>query len=186
MGHDFALGSGKEDARRLLFEAAPDQVDIKEIDSFKIEGEVCSSTVIRDLIRGGDVAKAATFLGYNFSLSGMVIKGQGNGKKHLVPTVNLVLDTILVSPGAGVYFTNTKVESKTYASITNIGFNPTIDDCLNRTIETHILDFSEDIYGQIIEVVFLEKCRDEKKFKSVSALKIEILKNIQQRRSYQC
>ena len=90
----------------------------------------------------------------------------------------------LINPGRGVYFTRSCYKGMVYNSITNVGINPTFKDTFEIQIETHLLDFDEDIYGEGLEVKFLKKIRDEKKFSSVNDLVTQISKDIQMAREY--
>lgn len=184
LGHDFALGNGKEDSRDILYSLASDDIVISELDSFRVDNIVCSSTRIRKALKAGDINIANLLLGDRFRLSGSVEKGSGNGKAHLVPTANIKVDPCLLVPAPGVYFTNTVFDGEVYKSITNIGRKPTIENNLELTIETHLIDLDQDLYGKALTVEFLEKCRDEKKFESLNALKVEILKNIEERKVF--
>ena len=87
-------------------------------------------------------------------------------------------------PANGVYITKTLLDGKLYNSMTNVGYNPTFEDVKEKMVETHIIDFNQDIYGKKIEVFFLKKIRDEKKFGSVELLKEQISKDMQTTREY--
>lgn len=184
LGHDFALGNGKEDSREILYEEASSEIQISEMDTFTVNDTTCSSTKIREELRAGEIEVANQLLGRPFLLEGYVQKGSGNGSAHLVPTANIQVDSTLVIPASGVYFTNTIFNNTSYKSITNIGTNPTINTGLAKTIESHLLDFDADLYDKSIKIEFLKKCRDEQRFNSIVELKQEILKNIEQRQRF--
>lgn len=186
LGHDFALGNGKEEAKEILNDVADKDLLIEQINAFEIQNDTCSSTAIRDFLRNGQVAKAASFLGRPYGINGLVKKGSGNGVKYLVPTANIDFDLIRVYPAPGVYYTSVIYAGKKYPSITNIGIKPTMGANLRPTLESHILDFNGDLYNSKIEVLFHAKCREEIKFSDISELKKEILKNIEQRRNLKC
>ena len=114
----------------------------------------------------------------NFSLIGNVVRGKSRGKKLGFPTANLSLSDDYIIPKRGIYKTRTIVEGKEYNSVTSVGYNPTFGNN-DISIETYILDFNKDIYGQNIEVVFIKYIRDEIKFKNESELITQINKDIQ-------
>jgi len=120
------------------------------------------------------MSEAQDYLGRPFALEGLVIKGEGRGKRLGVPTANLSLNADLMLPTRGVYVTETVSRGMTYRSVTNVGKNPTFKDDGPSIVETHILDFEGDIYGETIEVKFLSWLREEKKFASVDELLTQI------------
>lgn len=138
-----------------------------------------SSTNIRSLIEDGDVKKAAFILGRNYSLAGKVVHGKQIGRTIGVPTANIEpVDNIFI-PKNGVYSTRVCIGGVFYPSLTNIGDNPTVNNNGNISIETNILDFNGDIYDKTIELEFIDRIRDEKKFSSLNELKAQIQKDIE-------
>jgi riboflavin kinase / FMN adenylyltransferase len=138
-----------------------------------------SSTLIRDLILNGAVKEASDYLNYYFFREGSVIHGRGVGNKFIYPTANLISSDELLWPGQGVYLTMiSKVKEKPLFGVTNVGSIPTfkVDD--KRMIETHIMDFNENIYNQTIRLCFLDKLRDTAKFISPEKLKEQISQDI--------
>jgi riboflavin kinase / FMN adenylyltransferase len=115
-----------------------------------------------------------------FHLEGVVIKGEGRGKKLGFPTANIQVATDLMVPQKGVYMTRTRYNGMTYNSITNIGNNPTFKDTQHLHIETHLFDFDVDIYGESLDIEFIKKIRDEKKFSTVNELIAQIKSDIDQ------
>ena len=105
------------------------------------------------------------------------MRGKGRGKGIGFPTANLQVPDEMITPSTGVYATKTVLDDKTYKSVTNIGFNPTFNDSLKMTIETHILDSIEDFYDETLEVEFLGKIREEKRFNSIDELISQISKD---------
>ncbi|MFZ4713025.1 MAG: bifunctional riboflavin kinase/FAD synthetase [Bacteriovoracaceae bacterium] len=175
LGHDFAFGMNKEGTFNLVKKiGAQKKIEVIIEDEFK-DGAVVSSSAIRELVREGKMPEAAGLLDRNFFLNGRVIKGEGRGKKIGFPTANLQLDSDILLPRKGVYITKTFVRGMVFQSITNVGKNPTFNDEEIIHVETNLLDFDQDIYGETIKVSFLGKIRDEKKFESVNKL-IEQLK----------
>ena len=146
------------------------------IDKCLYDGDVISSTRIRNLILEGDVSEAAEMLSRPYSLTGEVVHGRKIGRTMGFPTANLDINKNLILPKVGVYYTNVKVNNNIYKGITNIGNNPTVNG-KKITIETYILDFDEDIYGEHIEVSFIKKIRDGKKFNGLQELKEELERN---------
>lgn len=135
--------------------------------------KVVSSSAIRRFVEKGEVEKARDYMSRHFSLSGEVIHGNSVGRKHGFPTANISIPTEIVIPKDGVYATKINVDGKTYRGLTNVGAKPTvkIDE---RNIETYILDFDGDLYGKKIEIEFLKRIRDTKKFDSLKELKKQI------------
>jgi len=123
-----------------------------------------SSTAIRQYIKSGDIQRANELLGYNYTLSGEVVKGEEIGRTLGFPTANIQIDAQKLLPQKGVYATVAKVDGKTYPAMTNIGTRPTVSNAEQTTIETHILNFDGQLYGKVLKIQFLKKVRDEIKF----------------------
>ena len=142
-----------------------------------IDRRLVSSTSIRRLVREGDFTLAETFLGRQYQICGTVIKGENRGGRLLgFPTANLkVVDELL--PRNGVYAVTVQAEGKIFNGVTNIGTNPTFGEHA-LSVETHLLDFSEDLVGRPIKINFLQRLRDEKTFKSVKELSEQIAEDI--------
>ena len=142
-----------------------------------IENKTVSSSVIRQLIMDGDVVLANKLLGYHYTVKGKVIEGKRIGKQLGFPTANIdVNGENKLIPFTGVYAVKAEIENNWHNGMLNIGVRPTIEEQVHSfTIEVHILDFSKDIYGKDIRLQFVERIRDEKKFKNADEL-IEQLK----------
>lgn len=171
LGHDFAFGANKSGD----FSVAKQFCDKRNTSlvlqqEFTVNGMHVSSTEVRKAIEAGDMHKANEFLGREYFLSGRVIKGEGRGKKIGFPTANLGYSRELIIPAKGVYITKVKIKDMVYNSVTNIGNNPTFNSGYDVHVETHLLNFTHDIYGEEIKVSFIKKLRDEKKFPSVNEL----------------
>ena len=123
-------------------------------------------------------------LGRHFSLYGTVVCGKKVGRTLGFPTANIVADSAMVVPANGVYITKTKYDDKWINSITNVGIAPTVKEDRVFSIETHLLDYNEDIYGRNIEVCFIQKLREEKKYESIDALKRQVQEDIKKARAY--
>lgn len=134
-----------------------------------VERRTVSSTKIRRLIAEGKIPEANQLLGIRFKLRGKVVYGDQRGRLLGFPTANLTIEPNRAIPNNGVYAVYTIVLEKRYDAIANIGTNPTFKG-LHRHIEVHILDFSEDIYGQEIEIEFIEKLRNEQPFRNAEEL----------------
>ncbi len=171
LGYDFAFGANKQGGHDLAATICQESgINVEIQPKFEMHGEVVSSTFIRDLLLSGKVDEAETFLERTFNLEGVVIKGEGRGKKIGFPTANIQVSPDLIVPENGVYVTRTRHQNMTYQSVTNIGHNPTFKEGNQTHIETNIFDFDTDIYGERLEIEFLKKLRNEKKFPTVNDL----------------
>ncbi len=150
------------------FEISPQKEGFKNV----------SSTTIRDFLFDGLIEDANKMLGYEFSIKGEVIEGQKLGRQIGFPTANLAYPSELVDLPFGVYGVSVKIGNETFKGITNFGIRPTVSDKKQHSLETHILDFNRDIYGEIIEIKFLKMIRTESKFDSLDALKKQIQRDI--------
>lgn len=150
----------------------------------KVNAEVVSSTLIREYIKKGKMERVFQLLGRHFSLSGTVIAGRRVGRTLGFPTANIMAHPKMLVPANGVYITKTKYEDKWINSITNVGVAPTLREDSIFSIETHMLDYSEDIYGRNIEVCFIHKLRGEKKYENIEALKKQVQEDIRKTKSY--
>jgi riboflavin kinase/FMN adenylyltransferase len=138
--------------------------------------EVVSSTAIREAVRGGRVEDARRMLGRPFALVGEIRTGTGQGRKLVVPTLNLATEQETL-PKTGVYVTETVLTAGTYQSVTNVGVRPTFDGT-RLAIESHLFDFAEALTNGPMKVRFLQRLRDEQKFSGPEALREQVLKDI--------
>tara|TARA_B100001741_G_scaffold313552_1_gene320247 strand:+ start:11331 stop:12281 length:951 start_codon:yes stop_codon:yes gene_type:complete len=144
---------------------------IEKVEPQKYRDISVSSTKIRSLITESNFPEARKYLGRHFSFCGKVVSGEGNGKNLGFPTANLVVENKWkLIPENGVYAVIVSYKSETFIGMMNIGYNPTFNSNI-KSIEVHVLDFKEDIYGQELEVSVVQKIRDEKKFSSVEDLR---------------
>ncbi len=158
--------------------------EVEEISAKEIDDVAVSSTKIRKALSQGDVETANEYLGYNFMVSGEVVKGKAIGRTIDYPTANLHLrEEYKMVPKNGVYIVRSALDGQEYLGITSIGTNPTVGG-EERTIETHFLDFSQDLYGKNITISFLKFIREEEDFGSVEALRKEIKKDEEYARNY--
>jgi riboflavin kinase/FMN adenylyltransferase len=185
LGHDFAFGANKSgdfNVAKSFCENKKTSLMLQQ--EYKIKSSSVSSTEVRNAILAGDIHKANELLGRNYFLSGRVIKGEGRGKKIGYPTANLGYDKELIIPAKGVYITQVRIKDMTYNSVTNVGINPTFNTGYDVHVESHLLDFTQDIYGDEIRVSFIKKLRDEKKFPSVNDLIEQITADADLAREY--
>lgn len=164
VGFDYKFGyKALGNSETLLELGKKYDIKVEVIKAIQSDDEIIGSTEIRKLIIEGNINRANKFLGRPYSIMGKVIPGKSRGKTLGFPTANIEVDPIHVIPKSGVYKTNTIVNDKSYLSATNIGFNPTFNDGILK-IETYILDFDKRIYGENIEIEFIDFLRDDIKF----------------------
>lgn len=150
---------------------------VEEIPVQDINDVSVSSTKIRTALIEGEVEKANSYLGYNFMLTGKVTKGKGLGKQLGFPTANIEIEeTYKLIPKQGSYIISTTIKDKLIYGMMNIGMNPTVNG-IKQTIEVHFFDFDNDIYEDILKIELLTRIRDEEKFESVDALKLQLAKD---------
>ncbi|MBP6040864.1 MAG: bifunctional riboflavin kinase/FAD synthetase [Flavobacterium sp.] len=149
-----------------------EQISAQEIDEISI-----SSTKIRTALEEGDIQLANEYLGYQYFLSGTVVKGKQLGRTIGFPTANILLEEdYKLVPQNGVYIVRVEIDGKTIFGMMNIGFNPTVQG-KEKTIEVHLFDFDSDIYNCKIQVSIVQRIRSEKKFESVELLKQQLNKD---------
>jgi riboflavin kinase/FMN adenylyltransferase len=178
IGHDYTFGKGKEGneaylaafGERLGFE-------VEVIGAFRTGDEIISSTLTRNTILKGDVRKAATSLGRPYSLSGLVIEGHRRGRNLGFPTANVKPDKDLL-PARGIYAVRVKWVGKLFGGVLNIGFNPTFSDAA-LSVEVYLFDFNDDIYGERLEILFIDRIRDEVKFDGPEKLVEQIRRDVE-------
>lgn len=167
-GFDFHYGHfGKGNIETL---AQQQDFQVEVINEVDYENEKISSTRIEQAIASGQMSLVETMLGRPYSISGEVVDGAKIGRQLGFPTANLKLDDFYVFPMQGVYYGLSEVEGVQYPSIINVGFNPTLNQQESLRIETHLLDFNQDLYHKKIRVYFKERLRAEKRFASSSEL----------------
>jgi riboflavin kinase / FMN adenylyltransferase len=182
VGPDFALGRDKDgniDNLKTLGQEMGFMVTIAS--PAKINGEVVSSTAIRQALADGDMDKVQRLIGHAFNFKGTVISGDHRGAGLGFPTANLEADIKRALPTDGVYATHIHIGGKTYDAMTNIGTRPTFGRG-KRLIEIFILDYNGNLYGQEVTVDFIQRLRDEKEFHSAEELKKQIAEDIKKGR----
>ncbi|HQP54495.1 MAG TPA: bifunctional riboflavin kinase/FAD synthetase [Syntrophorhabdus sp.] len=183
VGYDFKFGKGGKGNVEYLAAKSTQYgffFDIQE--AITLDNEKVGSNRIRRMIQEGDVKKAGLHLGRPYMIGGTVMAGDGRGRTIGFPTINLQTEFPLI-PGRGVYVSSVEIGGKRLPAVTNIGFNPTFDG-QSLTIETYIMDFSQDLYNQKVALYFLDRIRDEVKFSSVDELKDRIRKDVEIARAY--
>ena len=179
MGYDNRLGSDHLTVGSLRPVAEGIGLEVLEVEALDgtVDHHPVSSTTIRKALTAGGVEEAAGMLGYPYALEGVVVAGNRLGRTIGFPTANMKLyEPLKLVPGNGVYAVDVQVLGRTYRGMTNIGTRPTVGGTFT-TIETHILDFDEDIYGLPLRITFLRRIRDEVYFPSLDALKEQLEKD---------
>lgn len=138
----------------------------------RVGGQVVSSSAIRNLLKNGEIGEANRFFGYDYYIEGVVVEGERRGRKLGFPTINIDTEWEIL-PRPGVYATCVRLPDGFRESITNIGIRPTFEES-KLTVETHIFDFNDDLYGKKVRVNFVERLRDEKRFAGVDELAAQI------------
>lgn len=178
IGYDHRFGHDHISQKEMIQIAESIGIKMLRVDEFIVGRHIISSTKIRKLLQAGDILNANAFLGYRYGLKGVVVSGQKVGRTMGFPTANMaVYDPLKILPADGVYSVFVEVLGQVYIGICNIGIRPTVADNNERTIETHILDFNEDIYGLDIKIEFVDKIREERKFSSLGMLKEQLSKD---------
>lgn len=175
IGYDHKFGKNRAaDFNDLIAFGKEFGFEVEEISAKQVDEVAVSSTKIRNSLLEGNISLANDYLGYSYMLSGIVVKGNQLGRTIGFPTANIeVSENYKLIPKNGVYIVSAIVNNQTIFGMMNIGIKPTLGDNI-PTIEVHLLDFSEDIYGQEIQVNVIERLRDEQKFESFEALKSQL------------
>lgn len=178
IGYDHRFGHDHISQKEMIRIGEDIGIKMVRVDEFIVGRNIISSTKIRKLLQAGDIVTANEFLGYRYGLKGVVVSGQKVGRTMGFPTANMgIYEPLKILPADGVYSVFVQVLGKVYIGICNIGIRPTVADNNERTIETHILDFNEDIYGLDIKIEFVDKIREERKFSSLDMLKEQLSKD---------
>ena len=178
IGYDHHFGRNREGSFEHLKEFGPLYgFDVEEIPEQDIDHIAVSSSKIRKSLLEGSIKPANEYLGYYYSLSGSVVKGNQRGRTIGFPTANILVDeNRKLIPANGVYAAHAIVKGKKYTGMMNIGNRPTVGGG-DITIEVNIFDFNEDIYGERISVNLFDKIRNEQKFESIELLKTQLLQD---------
>jgi riboflavin kinase/FMN adenylyltransferase len=181
VGSAFAFGCGKRGNVALLTRLGQEAgIRVEALDVVVDGDEPVSSTRVRTLLEEGDVSGARRLLGRPFAMDGVIAKGDRMGRKIGFPTINLRTENELL-PRDGVYVTKVLLRSfeRTFACVTNIGRRPTVYEDYATTVESYILDFSSDVYGEAIQLSFFERLRDEMVFPSMLELTAQIRRDVE-------
>jgi len=179
VGADFVFGYKRSGNVTLLKKLGNELgLTVHGLAAVSLDGQIVSSTSIREMIRKGDLDSVNQMLGRTYAISGRVVKGQRLGQQLGFPTANLDV-TGLALPPNGVYAGFANVRGKIYRTALNIGFRPTVVyNAQHVQVEAHLLNFTGDIYGEELEVEIGDKLREEKKFKSTADLREQIARDI--------
>jgi riboflavin kinase/FMN adenylyltransferase len=180
VGPDYRFGYKREGDIPLLKQMGEElDFEVHVVTDLTVNGREVSSSTIRELVIAGDLNSARQMLGRDYQVAGEVVPGRDRGGRLLgFPTANLKLIDEL-TPKPGVYATEVFVDGQRFEGATNIGYSPTFKNGA-FSVETHILDFSGDIYGKIIQLRFIERLRDEKTFSGPEELSAQIRKDVEQ------
>jgi riboflavin kinase/FMN adenylyltransferase len=175
IGHDHRFGKNRSaDINDLIAYGKIYDFEVEQISAQEIDEVSISSTKIRKALLSGDIQLANEYLGYNYFITGTVVKGRQLGRTIGFPTANLKIEEeYKLIPLNGVYIVKSYWNGKEIFGMMNIGTNPTVDG-KERTIETNFLDLEEDLYGKEMRIYFLQRIRSEEKFDSIDTLKAAI------------
>lgn len=183
-GFNCRIGADKKKAGYFRSAGSKFGFIVEELSPVKVKNRIASSTLIRKLLEEGRVAKAADYIGRPYSVEGEVAQGKKRGALFGYPTANLKIPNVFI-PSAGVYITAAMVDGRRYKAITNIGRRPTFEKKNHSfVIETHILDFTRNIYGQAIKISFLKRLRAETVFPSGRELREQVLRDEKRARAF--
>ena len=179
VGNDFKFGANREGDVNYLIKYFGEN-SIHTIEDYDHNNEKISSTLIKSYLNDGQIEHANAALGYEYSLSGSVIKGDQRGSQIGFPTANMNVDNNIQIPKNGVYKVNVFLNEIFYEGIMNIGHKPTVSEGTRLSLEVHIFDFNDDIYDADLTVYFKKFIRDEIKFSSIDELIQQISKDIEE------
>lgn len=179
-GHDYHFGHKNEgDPEKLRQKCAELGLGCDIIPKVELQGTTVSSTLIRALIEQGDVAQAAAYLGHPHTMRQTVQHGKRLGRTIGIPTINLAVPDHVLTPKRGVYVSRVCLENgKSYPGVTNVGVRPTVSQSGIVSVETFLLGFDGDLYGQTVRLEFFRRLREERPFGSLEELKNQIQKDV--------
>lgn len=179
VGYDFNFGKSRDGNIEYLREFCQKRnIGFTVIEAFQLQGQIVSSSRIRNFLEHGELEKAESYLGRRYYLRGPIRVGYKRGRVIGTPTANISPEIEFI-PRKGVYFTESYLRDKKFYSITNIGVNPTFENSDSYIkVETHIFNFDEDIYGEHLRIELIRFYRDEIKFNSIDALKFQIANDL--------
>lgn len=182
IGYDHHFGRNREGSFEHLMEFGPLYgFEVEEIPALEVQDVSVSSTKVRKALEDGDIVTASNYLGAHYRLNGFVIEGNKIGRTLGYPTANIrVSDANKLIPSHGVYAVAVFIDGQKFKGMLNIGHRPTVNALQSRTIEVHILDFEGDLYGLSIEILFIQRVRDEQKFNGLDELRAQLHKDREQ------
>lgn len=184
IGYDHQFGRNREGSIEQLQKLAPKfGFDVEEIPPQDIDNIKVSSTKIRNALLAGDIQTANTFLTYPYNFEGIVVQGNQIGRTLGYPTANIQpTDSLKLIPGIGIYAVQIDIQGKIHGGMMSIGKRPTVEDTEQITIEVHVFDWSEDLYGQHIRIFMVAKMRNEEKYNGLEELKQQLILDEKQAR----
>jgi riboflavin kinase/FMN adenylyltransferase len=181
VGYTWSFGHGRSGNIHLLMELGQAHgFGVYGVPEVQVDGEVVSSTRIREAVRGGDFAHARRLLGRDYTVLGDVVKGRQLGRQIGFPTANIAVENEELPPN-GVYVVtvhSARFPAHGLKGVANLGVRPTVEAHAERSLEVHLLDADCDLYGESLEVAFVKRLRDEQKFGSVDELKQQIARDV--------
>jgi riboflavin kinase / FMN adenylyltransferase len=187
VGYDHRFGKNREGGFPYLNQCAGQYgFDIEKLDPLLINLRNISSSAIRQFLEEGNITQANQYLGYRFTLHGKIVEGEKRGRKIGFPTANIeASDIYKLIPGYGVYAVRIRMENSEFNGMLNIGTRPTFNkNADKRSIEVHIFDFNENIYGKSISLQFEKRIREERKFNHPQELVNQLVKDREQALAY--
>lgn len=177
-GYDHQFGKNRSGGYDLLLKLGEDLgFEVEQVGAEEANDVPISSTKIRKLLESGKVMAANGFLGYEYSITGNVVRGKSIGRDIGFPTANIeVADEYKLIAAVGVYACRVQYMGRMYKGMSNIGFRPTFNHS-DLTIEVNIFDFDQQLYGEEITIYFVDRMRDERKFENLEALKNQLVKD---------
>ncbi|MEO9502610.1 bifunctional riboflavin kinase/FAD synthetase [Nonlabens ulvanivorans] len=186
IGYDHRFGRNRAASINELEEYGKEfNFKVVQISKKEVEEVTVSSTKIRNAIENGDMLVTENYLNRPYSINGKIVQGKAIGRTINYPTANLkVSETYKLLPKNGVYITSSIIDGTEVYGMTNIGFNPTVSDGSQKTIETFYLDFNADLYNSEVELFFHKRLRDEVRFNSIEELKAAMKEDELKTRTY--
>lgn len=171
VGEDFHFGYKRQGDVSLLNKMAVScGYELEVVEKERLDGEIISSSRIKEQLRKGNIELVNRLLGYNYSISGEIIKGNQLGRTWNIPTINIAWQQEKMPVRFGVYYSKVKIEDKIYFGMTNIGCKPSIEGAYMPGAETYLYNCNENLYGKKAEVILLNFRRPEQKFSSINEL----------------
>lgn len=181
VGFNFTFGYLGKGTAETLMQLSQGKMRVEVIPPYHLDGHKVSSTFIKELLQAGKIEQVNQLLGRNYSINGKVVHGEGRGRTIGFPTANIEISSPYIIPGNGVYAVQLTMEGSVFQGVMNIGVKPTFSGGeMKTTMETHIIQFEQDIYGKQLHIEFISFLRPENKFASVDLLIQQIHKDIDQ------